>query len=122
MNNLIKEIKKQSGMQLTEGEISTDKALRAEARVNDSFAMLISSIKNIKFDTQRRFPHYGGPDSCGELEKEERMKTPDFSSLYTLAKENLKLVEDAIEEYFGDGKSSKKEDDDEEEESDNDEE
>ncbi len=113
--NILNEMKKLSGTEINESDISSDKTLRAEARLADSFANLISSIKFIKFDVERRPYNSNYNDVAGDAEKKDRDSIPNIQKLYLKAKLEMKLVDEVIEKYLGSGKSSTMEDDDDDE-------
>lgn len=93
-------MKQNSGLLLKESEISQEKQMNAESKLIGAFGRLISELRYIKTDCERRPHMYGGMDHRTPTEKMEAHKTIDKAKLYRLAMEKLEIVEDEIKKTF----------------------
>jgi hypothetical protein len=108
MENLINEMKKNSGVSLDETAVSVVKMMNAESRLIGAFGNLLRELQWIKRDSDsqpmNRHHGYNGPCSPpheGPSDEDiERMKTVDKAKLYRIAIEKLEVVKSEIAKTF----------------------
>ena len=96
--------------------VSRIRTLDVEAKLLQSFSMLLKDFKVIKEMMDRPIPDYRGVGPGPMKKLSDEKGEIDKDALYDVAMNKVKLIEDAIDDLFG--KESKKDDDDEEDEED----
>lgn len=116
MSDMLKEMKRNSGVSLNESEISQVKTMNAESRLVGAFGNLLRELKFIQADSEGRRQYYGGGPGMNNVEKEENDRDVDMSKLQKIAMEKLDIVRAEITRTFKsemkDEKVEKEEDED----------
>ena len=116
MSDLLKEMKKNSGVNLNESEISQVKTMNAESRLIGAFGNLLRELKWIQADSEGRRNYYGGGPNMNTVEKAEEDRDTDMSKLRKVAMEKLDIVRDELNRTFKAEMEEKKTEDKEEDE------
>ena len=116
MSDLLKEMKKNSGVNLNESEISQVKTMNAESRLIGAFGSLLRELKWIQADSEGRRHYYGGGPTMNSIEKAEEDRDVDMAKLKKIAMEKLDIVRDELNKTFKDEMEEKKSEEKEEDE------
>jgi len=101
--SILAEMKKNSGLYLSESEISQSKQLHAESRLIGAFGRLLDELKWIKEDVNRQPGGGMGFGGCGPIRPNTadiEVKEVDKEVLYKIAMEKLAIVEKEMKRTF----------------------
>jgi len=117
MLDIIKEMKKNSGVKLNESEISQVKTLNAESRLIGAFASLLRELKWIQADSEgRRYNYYNDRPNMNSVEKAEENRDTDMNKLHKVAMEKLEIIKNELNKTFKEEMEKNDDEDSEEEE------
>ena len=100
MSDMLKEMKRNSGVSLNESEISQVKTLNAESRLIGAFGNLLRELKWIQADSEGRRHYYGGGTTMNSVEKAEEDRDVDMAKLHKVAMDKLEIVKAEITRTF----------------------